>query len=71
MAENNPLRIIRKNEVRRKTGMGDTWLNEAIKTGNFPQPIALGVRSIGFIESEVDDWIEARIAASRGGVSNV
>jgi hypothetical protein len=28
----------------------------------FPRPIALGPRSVGWIEEEVDAWIEARRA---------
>lgn len=31
----------------------------------FPKPIRLGASSVGWLESEVDDWIEARIKDSR------
>ena len=33
--------------------------------GSFPQPIRLGARAVGWIESEVDAWIREQIAASR------
>ena len=29
---------------------------------NFPKPVSLGDNSVGFVESEVDDWLEARAA---------
>ncbi len=29
---------------------------------NFPKPISLGKNSVGFVESEVDGWLEARAA---------
>lgn len=29
---------------------------------NFPHPISLGDNSVGFIEAEVDAWLEARAA---------
>ena len=35
-------------------------------TGAFPNPIRLGARAVGWIESEVDAWIREQIAASRG-----
>lgn len=31
----------------------------------FPKPIRLGLASVGWIESEVDSWLEARATASR------
>ena len=35
----------------------------------FPKPIRLGQRAIGFLESEAEEWIAARIAASRKGIA--
>jgi len=35
--------------------------------GSFPEPIALGARSVGWIESEADAWIAQRIEDSRPG----
>ncbi|WP_141097429.1 helix-turn-helix transcriptional regulator, partial [Klebsiella pneumoniae] len=34
----------------------------------FPAAIKIGSRSIAFIESEIDEWINQRIAESRGEV---
>ncbi len=33
--------------------------------GASPGPVSLGARAVGWIESEVDEWIRARIVASR------
>jgi prophage regulatory protein len=33
----------------------------------FPRPISLGARAIGFLESELDQWIDSRVQASRKG----
>jgi prophage regulatory protein len=30
--------------------------------GSFPRPVRIGKRAVGWVESEVDGWIEARIA---------
>jgi hypothetical protein len=35
--------------------------------GRFPQRIKLGERAVGWLESEVREWLAARIDASRGG----
>jgi prophage regulatory protein len=35
----------------------------------FPPAIKIGSRSIAFIESEIDEWINQRIAESRGEVA--
>ena len=34
----------------------------------FPSPVKIGSRAIAFIESEIDEWINQRIAESRGEV---
>ena len=39
---------------------------DRVADGSFPQPIRLGARAVGWIESEVDAWIREQIAASRG-----
>jgi len=36
-----------------------------ISKGEFPKPISLGARAVGWIEQEVTDWIEQRIQQSR------
>ena len=41
----------------------------ALAEGCFPQPVPLGARAVGWIESEVDNWIRERIAESRGEAS--
>lgn len=46
------------------TGMTDKWFYKLIKDGQFPKPIKLG-RSSRWRQSEVEDWLEERIADSR------
>lgn len=58
-------RFIRLPEVINRTGYGKTWIYQLIKRGEFPEPIKTGARTIAFIESEIDEWIEAIIRNSR------
>ena len=52
-------RIIRKPEVLQKTGVTLSGLNRLQQNDlNFPKPIKLGERAVGFSEREVDDYIQ-------------
>ncbi|MDE3021833.1 MAG: AlpA family transcriptional regulator [Pseudomonadota bacterium] len=51
--------------VKVRTGLSRSSIYAKMKTGEFPQAIALGQRSIGWIESEIQQWIVDRVKASR------
>lgn len=61
--------LIRFHEAQRRTGYSKAWLYRLISEHRFPQPVKIGSRAIAFIESEVDEWINQRIAVSRGEVA--
>lgn len=58
-------RLIRLPEVLKRTGYSRSWTYKLIDKGEFPEPIKTGSRSIAFIESEINDWIEQRVNESR------
>ena len=60
-----PIRIIRMADVQARTGLSRSTIYQWVADGSFPQPIRLGARAVGWIESEVDAWIREQIAASR------
>jgi prophage regulatory protein len=47
------------------TSLSRTLLTLMAAEGQFPQPVQLGERRIAYVRSEVEDWIDARIAARR------
>lgn len=59
--------IIRRKEVSAKTGLPRSSLYDRVKAGTFPAPIRLGVgaKATGWVESEVNAWIEEQIIRSR------
>lgn len=61
--------LIRMSETMRRTGYGKAWIYRLISQNKFPKPIKIGSRSIAFVESEVDEWINQRIAESRREVA--
>ena len=63
-------RIIRLPEVTARTGLGRSTLYARIQAGEFPSPVNLGARAVGWLEAEIAAWIDTRIAASRAGSSS-
>ncbi len=60
------LRIfLRLNQVKAATGMSRSWLYEAIRRGEFPAPISLGVRSVAWDSFSIANWQEFRMQQSR------
>ena len=58
-------RIIRWPTVHDKVGLCRSQVHKLVSQGSFPHPIKLGLRSSGWVESEIDTWLEQRIAESR------
>jgi len=61
-------KIIRLNEVKVITGLSRSTIYLRMAEGKFPQQISLGSRAVGWINSEIIDWIEHRINESRSVV---
>ena len=57
------MRVLKLKEVLCKTSLGKTSLYMLIKVSDFPKPIHLGLRAVGWLESEIDNWIQEKIKA--------
>jgi len=55
------LRLVRLPEVIHRVGLGKTAIYSRIRAGEFPRPVDLG-GVVAWVESEIDAWIEAKIA---------
>ncbi len=64
---NPPTRFLRLPEVQARTGLSRSTIYVRLGEGRFPRPVSLGARAVGWIESEVDEWIRERIASRREG----
>ena len=58
-------RILRLPEIKNRTGLSRSTIYLRMSDGAFPKPISLGGRAVGWIETEIDDWIVYQIKASR------
>ena len=49
--------ILRLPAVKLRTGLSRSSIYLRISQGKFPAPVSLGARAVGWIESEIDDWL--------------
>lgn len=56
------VKIIRMPELSKKIGCSRSTIYSFIARSEFPKPISLGARAVGWLESEVDEWIAKREA---------
>jgi prophage regulatory protein len=61
--------ILRLAQVRQRTGRPTSSIYADIAAGTFPAPIPLGPRAVGWIEEEIDAWVEARIVERDTGAA--
>lgn len=73
MAEKSPV-ILRRKQVEERTGLSRSTIYARLKPSSkrpgdfdptFPRPVQLGARAVGWVESEIDAWLAARIERSR------
>jgi len=57
--------LIRLPEVKARTGLSRSSIYQFIRDGMFPSPVKLSPRAVAWVSSEIQAWLEARIAASR------
>ncbi|RJT16408.1 helix-turn-helix transcriptional regulator [Rahnella inusitata] len=53
-----PSKLIRLPKVIERTGKSRTRIYEDIKCNLFPKQIKTGIRTVAWIEKEIDEWIE-------------
>lgn len=58
-------KVIRLPKVMDKTGLPRTTIYWKMERKLFPKQIKLSARSVGWLESEINKWIEQRVNESR------
>lgn len=69
--QNKPKRLLRLPDVITKTGFKRSSIYAFIKQGKFPAPKLLGVRAIGWVEADIDAWIDGRVQQNKRNGSEV
>ena len=57
--------ILRRPDVERRTGLSRSTIYLKVSLGLFPKPIKLGPRAIGWLATEIDEWLQEQVASSR------
>ncbi len=56
------MRLLSKKAVREKVLYSPAHIARLEDAGKFPKRVRLGTGRVGWLETEIDDWIRARIA---------
>lgn len=62
--------VLRLQAVIARTGLSRSTIYSKVKKGEFPPPINLGERAVGWLDSEIDSWLESRVQGSRTAMPN-
>ena len=58
--------LLRLAAVKAQTGLSRSTIYLRISEGTFPAPVSLGgVRAVGWIDSEICEWVDKQIKQSR------
>jgi prophage regulatory protein len=58
--------ILRLPAVKAAIGLSRSSIYLRIADRTFPKPISLGARAVGWLQSDIDEWLRKRVE-SRGG----
>ena len=62
-------RLLRLSEVTTRTGLARTTIYRKMRDGSFPEPLKIGVRAVGWPESEIEAWLATRPRATGDGAA--
>jgi prophage regulatory protein len=60
-----PIRVLRLPQVCSVTGLGRSMIYQMEAELRFPKRVKIGTRAVGWLEGEVNAWLQKRIALSR------
>ena len=65
-------KVLRLKIVIEKTGLAKSTVYKKISEGEFPKQFSLGGKAVGWLESDIEEWIKSRIliAANDNGAAN-
>jgi prophage regulatory protein len=58
-------KILRLRATKDWVGLSRSTIYAMMKNGTFPTNISLGARSVGWLEADIQSWIDARISATK------
>jgi len=65
VASTSFLQILRLPQVCKVTGLGRSMIYQLEAEQRFPHRVRIGLRAVGWVESEVQAWLASRIERNR------
>lgn len=60
------IKILRLPSIIELTGLSRSTIYLRISKSEFPAPISLGGRAVGWVEDDVNQWLAEKVEASQG-----
>ena len=57
--------ILRLPDVKKRTGLSRSTIYLRISEGSFPRQVSLGERAVGWLEVDIQQWLQCQIESSR------
>lgn len=61
----NALALLRRKQVEARTGLSCSAIYALMSKGEFPRPVRLTAKAVGWRSTQVDEWIASRIEVSQ------
>lgn len=59
--------MLKRKQVEGMTGLSRSSIYALMDKSRFPRAIKLSERSVGWLESEIQEWLKNRVSATREG----
>jgi prophage regulatory protein len=56
--------LLRLPQVKARTGLSRSAIYARVAQNDFPEPVQIGPRSVAWLDSEISEWIAARVRLS-------
>jgi len=53
-------KILRRSEVEARFGVSRSTIYAWMASGDFPRPVRLGPRAVGWLETDIERWLHTR-----------
>ena len=62
--QNSEVGIYRRGETLALVGLGDNTVRRMVERGEFPKPIQISPRAVGWLKADIRAWLESRPLAN-------
>lgn len=63
------LQVLRLDAVEKMVGLKHSTIYAKVAEGSFPKPIKLSAKAVGWLESDIQAWLEALVSARDAGAA--